>query len=256
MRTNNGKVLVLGGGLAGPISALCLKNAGFEPVIYEPRAPKPGDGGYFLNMGPNGINLLRTLGLGAEIEKYGVPCGDVDFLNGRGRLIGTLNGSDQEDRFGAMCQVYKRGELQLALWDAVVSRGVQVEVGKQVASVTQTERDVAVQFADGTSAEGSLVLGCDGLHSPTRRSVFPEALEPYYTGLIGCAGYSRSSKISVSKYRIGVKARRAPARARARRVISVRSLVVRAWLRALVRMFTRCTSPVAQHPQLGDAHAC
>ena len=46
-------------------------------------------------------------------------------------------------------------------------------------------------FADGRVAEGDILIGADGIGSPTRRWIDPAAPEPRYSGLVGTGGYAR-----------------------------------------------------------------
>ena len=50
---------------------------------------------------------------------------------------------------------------------------------------------MVAEFADGTTAEGDVLLGADGIHSPVRRIMDPDAPSPDYTGLLGAGGYAR-----------------------------------------------------------------
>jgi 2-polyprenyl-6-methoxyphenol hydroxylase-like FAD-dependent oxidoreductase len=49
---------------------------------------------------------------------------------------------------------------------------------------------VIARFADGTEARGDLLVGCDGIHSATRRAIMPEAPGPEYTGTIDSGGFA------------------------------------------------------------------
>ena len=46
-------------------------------------------------------------------------------------------------------------------------------------------------FADGTSATGDLLIGCDGIHSAVRTIIDPAAPAPTYAGLLNTGGYAR-----------------------------------------------------------------
>jgi 2-polyprenyl-6-methoxyphenol hydroxylase-like FAD-dependent oxidoreductase len=49
---------------------------------------------------------------------------------------------------------------------------------------------VIARFEDGAEARGDLLIGCDGVHSATRRAIMPEAPGPEYTGVIDSGGFS------------------------------------------------------------------
>jgi FAD-dependent urate hydroxylase len=66
-----GPVLIVGGGIAGPALAIALRRAEIDSIVYESN-PKPRDeAGAFLNLAPNGLNVLRELGVENRTERLG-----------------------------------------------------------------------------------------------------------------------------------------------------------------------------------------
>ena len=51
-------------------------------------------------------------------------------------------------------------------------------------------------FADGRVAVGDVLVGADGVGSPTRRHIDPEAPTPMYSGLVGLGGFARVPGLS------------------------------------------------------------
>ena len=62
------QALIIGGGVAGPALALFLQRAGIASAIFEARSAAEEDAGYFLNLGPNGVNVLKLLGIDIQAE--------------------------------------------------------------------------------------------------------------------------------------------------------------------------------------------
>lgn len=62
-------------------------------------------------------------------------------------------------------------------------RGIDIHWGKKLLDVKQEVDKVTAIFEDGTSAEGDLLIGCDGLHSGVRNALFGE-IPAEYTGLV------------------------------------------------------------------------
>lgn len=184
------KALIIGGGIAGPVFAMFLRQAGIEPVVYEGRSGPNDEAGAFLNLAPNGLAVLDALGVREEIEAAGTPTTAIAFYNHRGKKLG-----ENPER----TVLLKRGALGRGLREAAVRRGVPVEFGKRLTGVEVTHRCAAVaRFEDGTEAEGDLLVGCDGIHSRTRRSVFPDAPEPRYTGVLDCGAFARAPGVPPS----------------------------------------------------------
>ena len=186
------KALIIGCGVAGPAVALFLKRAGLHAEVFEARSTAEEDAGFFLNLAPNGIDVLKTLGLDRRLEPEGFPATGITFFNGVGHQIGALDNSLDGERYGARGLVVKRAELGGALRGEVERQGVPVSFDKKLTRVAVLDgQGVVAYFEDGTRAQGDLLLCCDGIHSRTRQLVFPAAPKPAYLGMIDCGGFAQ-----------------------------------------------------------------
>jgi 2-polyprenyl-6-methoxyphenol hydroxylase-like FAD-dependent oxidoreductase len=68
---------------------------------------------------------------------------------------------------------------------------VPITFGARLVSIEETPTLVRATFADGRVAEGDILIGADGIGSPTRRWIDPSAPEPRYSGLVGTGGFAR-----------------------------------------------------------------
>ncbi|MFO7290430.1 MAG: FAD-dependent monooxygenase [Bacillota bacterium] len=187
------KALIIGGGIAGPALALFLKRADIDAVVYEAKPSPSRYAGLFLNVAPNGLDVLRTLGIDQPLTEKGFPFARMVMISGRGKRLGEVyNGS--RGRHGI---IIKRWLLQEAILEEAVRQGIRVEYGKKLEDIEfPAGGGVLARFADGTEAEGDFLAGCDGIHSRTRRIVFPEAPAPAYTGLLSCGGFAYNPSLS------------------------------------------------------------
>jgi len=186
------KALIIGGGIAGPVAALLLHRAGIEAEIYEAR-DTPGDyASSWLIMACNGLNVLKTLGLADPVESEGFPIPRMILSSGKGRRFGEVpNGARSE--VGAPSLVVKRGTLSRILREEALHQGIKVAFGKKLHGIEMIgQQGVIATFMDGTTTEGSFLLGCDGIHSSTRQLINPGAPPPQYTGLMSTGGFTRS----------------------------------------------------------------
>jgi 2-polyprenyl-6-methoxyphenol hydroxylase-like FAD-dependent oxidoreductase len=180
--SNPRTALVIGGGIAGPALAMFLERAGITPVVYEGRPGPVDDAGAFLNLAPNGLAVLDTLGLAEDVAARGTPTTRIEFFNHRGKRLG---------QFPETTILIRRGALNRALREAAVARGIRFEFGRRLVEVHSLDRGgVIARFEDGTEPRGDLLIGCDGTHSSTRRAIMPEASGPEYTGVIDSGGFS------------------------------------------------------------------
>ncbi len=179
--------LVIGGGIAGPATALALQKADIEPVVYEAHPAHADRAGGFLTMGTNGIEALRVLDADERALAAAFPTPAITLRNGAGRCIGeTPTGLATPPS-----HTLRRADLYAALRDEARARGIHVEHGKRLVEARDTGGDVRAVFADGSEAVGDVLVGGDGVHSTVRGIIDPHAPAPVYSGLLGTGGYAR-----------------------------------------------------------------
>lgn len=179
------RALIIGGGIAGTVAALALQRAGIEPVLFEAHEHGADNAGAFLTLAVNGLEALRAVGIDPGSLR-GIPTPRFAVYLGDGRKLAELpNGSTLED--GTVSLTLKRAELYAALRDEALRRGVPVHFGKRLEAVSGA---VTARFADGTTAEGDLLVGADGLKSRVRQLIDPRAPAARFVGLLNCGGYA------------------------------------------------------------------
>lgn len=189
------KGLIIGCGVAGPVVALFLQRAGIEAQIYEARDASTDYGGLFLNMACNGLGVLGTLGLDEQVARQGSPIPRMIISNGKGKRLGEVrNGARAE--VGAPSINILRSRLHQVLREEAERQGIKIAFGKKLAGLSTGAQGVVATFEDGTTAEGSFLVGCDGVHSRTRQLINPDAPAPCYTGLISTGGFTQHSSFS------------------------------------------------------------
>lgn len=193
------KAIIIGSGIAGPAMALALKKIGIQSVIYEAKPNADDDKGAFLGISPNGLNILKEYVALDEILSEHTP-GSIRFFNARNKPIGVIDNAEQNSRYGSQTVQLKRSLLNGVLLRAVREAGVTIEFDKRLVSVEQNNDNgaIAAHFADGSTAEGDLLIGCDGIHSVVRKTIFPNAPKPEYTGLLSTAGFTRLNSFTLS----------------------------------------------------------
>lgn len=171
-------VLIAGAGIAGLTLGLALSRKGIPSRILERRA-EPGEVGAGIQLGPNAMGVLARLGIAQVIEKFaGRPeaIEVADGLSGR-RLARLPLGAAIEQRHGAPYRVMHRADLHGALLSACrEADGIDIVTGFEVESWAEfASRGVTVSASGGRTAEGSVLVGADGLWSAVRRRLFPDA---------------------------------------------------------------------------------
>jgi 2-polyprenyl-6-methoxyphenol hydroxylase-like FAD-dependent oxidoreductase len=190
------KALIIGCGIAGPATALFLKRAGIDSVIYEADEQSDDYAGLFLNLARNGMQVLKELGLDEQIRQEGIALYMMKMVSGKGKLLGNIGQMSGEPQGYTI----KRGILHKILREEALRQGISIEYGKKLKGIeTNAPHCVMVSFEDGTFASGDLLIGCDGIHSRVRRIVVPGAPAPSYTGLISFGGFLHSNAIAYER---------------------------------------------------------
>jgi FAD-dependent urate hydroxylase len=182
------KALIIGGGIAGPVTAMALRKAGLEATVYEAYDRSADGVGAFLGLAVNGIAALHTLDLGHVAER-GFETPKLVMHSGTGRRLAEFTGGVAPD--GVLSRTLRRADLYGGLREEAVRRGVRVEYGKRLVDIRRPGDGVVARFADGTEAEGDLLIGADGLRSRTRTLIDPRAPAARHVGLLNAGGYAR-----------------------------------------------------------------
>jgi FAD-dependent urate hydroxylase len=192
------RVLIIGGGVAGPVTAMALQRAGIDAVLYEAHAPSTEEVGSYLTVATNGIDALRAIDADTPVLEAGFPTPTNILWSSSGRRLGAVsNGGMLPD--GTTAHTIKRARLYRALHQQAAARGVRIEYGRRLIDAQVTPDGVTARFADGTTATGDLLIGADGVHSATRRLIDPAAPGPRYVGLVNFGGYTPDSAAAESR---------------------------------------------------------
>jgi 2-polyprenyl-6-methoxyphenol hydroxylase-like FAD-dependent oxidoreductase len=188
-----GKTLIIGGGIGGLALALFLRKAGIACAVYEAFPDKEGVGGG-LNLAPNGMNVLAALGLAEKTIACGSAAAEICFRNERGRVLARFrNGSVEKYRQPSASMM--RSALHEVLKDELNAQRLEIHYEKRLRTITQDAAKVVAHFADGTQAEGDILIGADGIHSQTRSAILPNGPRPAYVGIIALGGLVLGSTV-------------------------------------------------------------
>lgn len=180
--------LIIGGGIAGTVTAMTLQRVGITATVYEAyRTTADGVGGA-LTLAPNGRNALRQIDGEDAVASAGTEVPGMVMQNHTGRPVARFDGLP-----GLPASLLlRRDRLYRALMDEALSRGVAVEFGKRLTAINDEGDKVTAHFADGSSAVGEVLVGADGIRSAVRSTLDPDAPTPRFTGLLGFGGWIRN----------------------------------------------------------------
>ena len=169
-----GRILIVGGGIAGLSLAIALRRAGAAPELVErsPAWPAVGAG---IVLHANAVRALRALGLGEAIEAASAPLPRWGFFDQHGSQLCETDLTDLWREVGP-CLAITRIRLQEILLTAAA--GVPCRLGVALTGLTQHGHRASVTFADGSAGEYDLVVGADGINSAVRRLAISPATAP------------------------------------------------------------------------------
>ncbi|MFJ9849415.1 FAD-dependent monooxygenase [Streptomyces sp. NPDC101150] len=178
--------LVIGGGVAGPVTALALRKAGIAATVHE-AYPTAADGvGAWLGLAPNGQAALATVGADAAVKAAGQPVPGMVMADGAGNHFAGFGGFPELPATLTL----PRDRLYRALTDRALAAGVRFAYGKRLVAAGETPDGVTAHFADGTSATADILVGADGIRSTVRTVIDPQAPGPEYGGVLSFGGHA------------------------------------------------------------------
>ena len=165
--------IVIGGGIAGLATAAVLGRAGASVTVLE-QADALREVGAGLQISPNGMVVLRALGLETELKSRGgvraqaVSLRDYKRAGEVARLDLARLAADQHYYF-----VHRADVLDL-LKGAAKRAGADIVLGAHVADVIPGDMP-EVRLSDGTTRRAELIVAADGVHSVARGVLNPQS---------------------------------------------------------------------------------
>jgi FAD-dependent urate hydroxylase len=167
------RILVVGAGVGGISIARGLLRDGHDVTVFDQR-PDVQPGGGAVTIWSNGSTVLGQLGV--DMDGAGQLLSTVRVETSTGRPVTTMDLNAMVDRLGAPIRMVPRRVLLERLLDGFPSDRIRCNC--RAVGVVNTHNGVRVEFEDGSSADGDVLIGADGLHSMVRDVVGAQRAKP------------------------------------------------------------------------------
>lgn len=179
------RIIIAGGGIGGMAAALSLLRRGYDVRVYE-QARELGEVGAGVQISPNGARALDALGVFETLREASCAPRRKEFRlwnTGRSWPMFDLGGMAIE-KYGYPYLTVYRPDLLQTLVDAVNALDPSaIRLSAKVTGASVTEDRAILNFEDGSTAEGDILIGADGVRSVVRNALFQDD-ETNFTGMI------------------------------------------------------------------------
>ncbi|KAF4989032.1 hypothetical protein FGRMN_9404 [Fusarium graminum] len=170
------KVIVVGAGPVGLVLAHALQASGIDYVLVEQRTQIPPDPAYGLFLWPQIMRIFHQLGILDQVLAVSQPMLEAIHRSISGDVLRREEGFRKlEVMFGYPMSIFNRGDFASTLLNALDKKDERVKTNKRLSKIVNHEDGVTVEFADGTSEKGSIVVGADGVWSSVRDQMTAQA---------------------------------------------------------------------------------
>jgi salicylate hydroxylase len=190
------RMVVSGAGIGGLCAALALLQRGFEVTVCE-QASQLREVGAGVQLSPNGTRVLASLGVLEDLRAVAVEAEakEIRLWNSGEKWPLFDLGAAAMAEYGFPYLMVHRGDLQTVLARAVERAAPgTIRLGAEVVDVRDGGDSAAAILADGSTIDGRLVIGADGIHSKIRAGTLG-AGKAAFTGCIAWRGVVPSDRL-------------------------------------------------------------
>lgn len=182
MGLNGTKIVVIGAGIGGLAAAICLRRRGADVTVLE-QSQSITEVGAGLQISPNGVAVLRALGLEDVLARDAVRARAVvlrDYARAGEVLRLDLARLAPEQAYYFVHRI----DLVDLLADAARAAGVVIRLLQRVERVEPVNGAGTILYmANDARINADLVVGADGLHSRARVALNGDDA-PFFTGQV------------------------------------------------------------------------
>ena len=165
------RVAVIGAGIGGLAAACAMRRFGIEVEVYE-RSSDLGEVGAGLQIGPNGVKVLRAIGLEETLEGLAFQpthIMSVAWDDAHLRFRDPLKDIAAK-QFGAPYLTAHRADLHRLLQERVPDNIIHLNA--RCTGVSSSAGSAVAAFADSEDIDADVIVGADGIRSIVRETLY------------------------------------------------------------------------------------
>ncbi|RAL06808.1 FAD-dependent oxidoreductase [Aspergillus homomorphus CBS 101889] len=172
-KSNNFRVVIVGGSIAGLTLAHCLLRNNIEFVVLESHGDIAPQVGASIGISSNGSRIFDQIGVFDDIWNLVEPLRQARIWSDSGkRNTESVDLRLLQERHGYPGTILDRQEVLAILYEHLGSAQNWVYLNKRVTEVEHQPEKVFVHCGDVSNFEGDLVVGADGVRSTIRHRMW------------------------------------------------------------------------------------
>ncbi|MCF6475513.1 monooxygenase, partial [Nonomuraea sp. MG754425] len=166
---------------------------GWDVIVLE-RAPEIEPVGAGLAIAANALKALDVLGVGDRIRDLATAEGPLGLRRADGRWLTHTTEDVADAKYGDSVVITLRATLMEVLLDALGREHLRLGT-----SVSEVDAGTGLVRTGSGDLEADLVVGADGIHSLTRRALFPGHPGPVYSGVTAWRGLIPRGELTIPR---------------------------------------------------------